>query len=179
MIETHPREAGRLQGAVAQDSNGRYDDPDRPPRAGRGHRHRRCHDARPACPNRSRRAAAFWRASRWSSPASSLLSRALHATACRSLLKRDGDRCADGEIIAEVRGPRPHAARTRARRAEFPAAPERRGDTGAPLCRRRGGHGLPGARYAQDHARPARVWRRRPPRPAASPTTAWASTTPS
>ncbi len=78
-----------------------------------------------------------------------------------------------------VRGTRPHAARMRARRAEFPAAPERRRHARPPVRRRRRRHQLPRPRHPQDHARPARAGKSRPPPPAASPTTAWACSTPS
>ena len=125
------------------------------------------------------RAAASSRASRWSSPASSCSPRSIERSRRRAASSSDGDRCADGDVIADRRRPRPHAARVRARRAEFPAAPERRRHAGPPVRRRRGRHRLPRARHAQDHARPARASKRPPPPPAASPTTAWASTTPS
>ena len=98
----------------------------------------------------------------------------------RACCKRDGDRCQPtAKSSPTVDGHARTSARTRARGAQFPAAPERRRHAGAPVrrCRRR--HRLPRARYAQDHARPARPRKSAPPPPAASPTIAWACSTPS
>ena len=68
------------------------------------------------------------------------------------LLKRDGDRCVDGEPIAQVRG----RARTllECERVALNFLQRLSGVATAArqFADRRGGHGLPRARYAQDHS---------------------------
>ncbi len=134
----HPPETGRIQSAAGESSTASAMNPRSCASRSKKTSARAMSPARACVPAGSRaRADIFWRASRWCSPAPKCCRRSTSASRCSSTMAT----LRDGETDRRRSTDRARtAARTRARGAEFSAAPERSGDAGAPVRRGRRGH---------------------------------------